>query len=235
MNRIVVGALAVCTLLSAGTLQAQQGARTAQQQAYEQKREELMRELEESQKRLAELRGQRVELSTRIENVIARMLEERARALLMTNEQSALQELDAILTSSQDNLLAQRDRFNALGDVVRRRGGAVLVVLLRADSSTTNQLLGQVTLQIDNQPVANRTYTVTSNNALSLGAVDPLYRSNVLPTAHRINLSATVDGRPVTSGLDVTAAGAAVTYVQFAIRNGQIVHTTWTSRGTTPF
>ena len=235
MNRTAVGVLALCTLLGAGTLHAQQGARTAQQQAYEQKREELLRELEESQKRLAELRGQRVELSTRIENVIARMLEERARALLMTNEQNALQELDAILTSSQDNLLAQRDRFNALGDVVRRRGGAVLVVLLRADSSTTSQLLGQVTLQIDNEQVANRSYTVTSNNALSLGAVDPLYRSNVLPTAHRINLSATIDGRPVTSGLDVTAAGAAVTYVQFAIRNGQIVHTTWTSRGTTPF
>jgi hypothetical protein len=235
MNRIVVGALAMCTMVGAGTLHAQQGARTAQQQAYEQKRAELTRELEESQKRLAELRGQRVELSTRIENVIAKMLEERARALLMTNEANALQELDAILTSSQDNLLAQRDRFNALGDVVRRRGGAVLVVLLRADSSTTNQLLGQVTLQIDAAPVANRAYTVTSNNALSLGAVDPLYRSNVLPTAHTISLSATIDGRPVMSNVDVTAAGAAVTYVQFAIRNGQIVHTTWTSRGTTPF
>src|SRR5215210_5604428 len=189
MNRMVLGALAVCTLMGAGTLHAQQGARTAQQQAYEQKRKELTQELEESQKRLAELRGQRVELSTRIENVIAKMLEERARALLMTNEQNALQQLDAILTSSQDNLLAQRDRFNALGDVVRRRGGAVLVVLLRADSSTSNQLLGQVTLQIDQAQVANRSYTVTSNNALSLGAVDPLYRSNVLPTAHSVNIS----------------------------------------------
>ncbi len=234
MNRMVMGALTLC-MLGAGTVHAQQGARTAQQQAYEQRRAELQRELEESQKRLAELRGQRVELSTRIENVIARMLEERARALLMTNEQNALQELDAILTSSQDNLLAQRDRFNALGDVVRRRGGAVLVVLLRADSSTGNQLLGQVTLQIDREQVATRSYTVTSNNALSLGAVDPLYRSNVLPTAHTVNLTASVNGQSLTSSVDVTAAGAAVTYVQFAVRNGQIVHTTWTSRGTTPF
>jgi hypothetical protein len=153
----------------------------------------------------------------------------------MTSEQNALQELDAILTSSQDNLLAQRDRFNALGDVVRRRGGAVLVVLLRADSSTTQQQIGAVTLQIDNEQVATRAYTVTSNNALSLGAVDPLYRSNVLPIAHTVNVSATIDGRPLTSSVQVTAAGAAVTYVQFAIRNGQIVHTTWTSRGTTPF
>jgi hypothetical protein len=235
MNRIVLSALAVCTLASAGMLQAQQGARTPQQQAYEQRRAELTRELEESQRRLAELRGQRVDLATRIENVIARMMEERARALLMTSEQSALQELDAILTSSQDNLLAQRDRFNALGDVVRRRGGAVLVVLLRADSSSTQQQIGAVTLQIDNEQVATRAYTVTSNNALSLGAVDPLYRSNVLPIAHTVNVSATIDGRPLTSSVQVTAAGAAVTYVQFAIRNGQIVHTTWTSRGTTPF
>ena len=235
MNRTVVGALAVCALLSAARLHAQDPVRTPQQQAYEQKRAELVRELEESQKRLADIRGQRVELTTRIENVIARMMQERAQALLMSNEQTALQELDVILTSSQDNLLAQRDRFTALGDVVRRRGGAVLVVLLRADSSTSTQQLGAVTLQVDNEQVANRTYTITSNNALRLGAVDPLYRSNVLPTGHTVNVSATIDGRPMTSSVQVMAAGASVTYVQFAVRNGQIVHTTWTSRGTTPF
>ena len=235
MNRIVLSALAMCTLASAAQLHAQDPVRTPQQQAYEQKRAELMRELEESQKRLSEIRGQRVELTTRIENVIARMMQERAQALLMTNEQTALQELDVILTSSQDNLLAQRDRFTALGDVVRRRGGAVLVVLLRADSSASEQQLGAVTLQVDNEQVANRSYTLTSNNALRLGAVDPLYRSNVLPTGHTVNVSATIDGRPVTSSVQVMAAGASVTYVQFAVRNGQIVHTTWTSRGTTPF
>ena len=235
MNRIMLGALAMCTLASVARLHAQEPVRTPQQQAYEQKRAELVRELEESQKRLSEIRGQRVELTTRIENVIARMMEQRAQALLMTNEQTALQELDVILTSSQDNLLAQRDRFTALGDVVRRRGGAVLVVLLRADSSTSEQQLGAVTLQVDNEQVANRTYTLTSNNALRLGAVDPLYRSNVLPTGHTVNVSATIDGRPVTSSVQVMAAGASVTYVQFAVRNGQIVHTTWTSRGTTPF
>ena len=235
MNRIVLGALALCTLVSAAQLHAQDPVRTPQQQAYEQKRAELTRELEESQKRLAEIRGQRVELTTRIENVIARMMEQRARELLMSNEQTALQQIDAILTSSQDNLLAQRDRFTALGDVVRRRGGAVLVVLLRADSSASTQQLGAVTLEVDAQPVANRSYTLTSNNALRLGAVDPLYRSNVLPTGHTVSVSATIDGRPVTSSVQVMAAGASVTYVQFAIRNGQVVHTTWTSRGTTPF
>lgn len=235
MNRIALGALAVCMLAGVRQLHAQTPVATPQQQAYEQKRAELTKELEESAKRLSDIRGQRVELTTRIENVIARMMQERAQALLMSNEQNALQGLDAILTSSQDNLLAQRDRFTALGDVVRRRGGAVLVVLLRADSSATTQQLAGVTLQVDNEQVANRTYTITSNNALRLGAVDPLYRSNVLPTGHTVSVSANIDGRPVTSSVQVMAAGASVTYVQFAVRNGQVVHTTWTSRGTTPF
>jgi hypothetical protein len=111
----------------------------------------------------------------------------------------------------------------------------VLVVLLRADSSATSQTLASATLTVDGAEVANRTYSATSNSALQAGAVDPLYRSNVLPTGHTIAITATVNGTPVTGSVQLTAPGASVTYVQFAIRNGQIVHTTWTSRGTTPF
>jgi hypothetical protein len=44
-----------------------------------------------------------------------------------------------------------------------------------------------------------------------------------------------VNGQPMTQTINVSAAGETVTYVQFAIRNGQVVPTTWTSRGTTPF
>ena len=234
MNRIVVGAFALCTLLGARSLHAQQGSRTAQQQAYEQKRAELLKELEESQKRLAELRGQRVELSTRIENVIAKMLEERARALLMTNEQNALQQLDAILTSSQDNLLAQRDRFLTIGDAVRRRSGAILVVLLRADSSAQQQLSGAA-LTLNGATVETRTYSLAASNALNVGAVDQVYRSNVLPTTHTVAVTVTVNGQAVTQTVTVSAAPEAVTYVQFAVRNGQVTPTTWSSRGTTPF
>ena len=283
MKRMAVAVVALIAVTVPGRASAQD----PNQQAYESKRQELVKELEQTQERLSEVRSQRVQLTARIENVIAQMMQQRAQALLMSKEMNSLQQLDAILTSSQDNLLAQRDRFtaigdavrgrsgamlvvliradssssnqilnsatlqvdnaavesrtysmtanNALGDVVRRRGGAVLVVLLRADSSSSSQQLGQAALQIDGEQVATRAYSVTSNNALSLGAVDPLYRSNVLPTAHRVNLTASINGSPVTSSVEVTAAGAAVTYVQFAIRNGQIVHTTWTSRGTTPF
>jgi hypothetical protein len=39
----------------------------------------------------------------------------------------------------------------------------------------------------------------------------------------------------MTQTVNVAAAGESVTYVQFAVRNGQVVPTTWTSRGTTPF
>ena len=236
MNRIKLGAVALCTLAGAESLRAQPPTTTPPQtQAYEQKRNELQKQLEEAQAQLADLRNQRVTLTARLESVIATVTQQRAAALLMSNEQTALQQLDAILTSSQDNLLAQRERFQSLADVIRQRGGAVLVVLLRADSSTTSQVIGQATLTVDGASAATRTYTPTSNSALAIGAVDPLYRSNVLPTGHTIALSAIVNGTPVNTSLQVTAPGASVTYVQFAVRNGQIVHTTWTSRGTTPF
>src|SRR5919201_1162689 len=155
--------------------------------------------------------------------------------LLLSNETTALQQLDAMLTTSQDALLAQRDRFLAVGDAVRRRAGSVLVVLLRADSAAQGQSLGTAALQVDNAQVDTRSYTTTAQSALQQGAVDQLYRANVLPTGHTVTLQLQVNGQPLTQSLSVTAAGESVTYVQFAVRNGQLVPTTWTSRGTTPF
>lgn len=231
MKRMAVALLAMIALVPAGRA----GAQDVQQQAYQSKRQELVRELEQTQERLAEVRSQRVQLAARIENVIAQMMQQRAQALLMSNEMNALQQLDAILTSSQDNLLAQRDRFTSIGEAVRGRSGAMLVVLLRADSSGASQILNSATLQVDNANVESRTYSVTANNALRNGAVDQMYRANVLPTGHTVTLQLTVDGRPLTQTVTVNAAGQTVTYVQFAVRNGQLVPSTWTSRGTTPF
>jgi hypothetical protein len=231
MKRIALAFLAVIAVAAPGRARAQD----VQQQAYESKRAELVKELQQTQSQLAEVRSARLQLAARIETVIAQMLQQRAQALLMSNEQNALQQLDAILTSSQDNLLAQRDRFTSIGDAVRQRTGAMLVVLLRADSSTSQAMLGNATLQVDNASVQSRTYNMTANNALSMGAVDQLYRSNVLPTAHTVVLQITVNGTPLTQTVNVSAAGETVTYVQFAVRNGQVVPTTWTSRGTTPF
>ena len=108
-----------------------------------------MRELETTQQRLSELRGQRVQLQARIENVLAAELERRAQQLMMASERDALMQLDAILTSSQDNLLAQRERFRALGDAVRRRTGSVLVVMFRADSAAQGQTVTDARLEVD--------------------------------------------------------------------------------------
>ncbi len=233
MKRMVLAALAAVLMLLPGLAAAQE--QTFQQQAYQQRRQALMRELEAAQKQLAESRGNRVELSARIESVIAQLLEQRAQQLLMSDETTALQQIDSILTASQDNLLAQRDRFAAIGDAARRRSGAVLVVLLRADSSTTTQLLQTASLTVDNVPTESRTYSVAANNALQIGAVDQMYRADVLPTSHTVTLQVSVEGQTLTQTVNVAAAEQSVTYVQFAVRNGQLVPTTWTSRGTTPF
>ena len=232
MKRIAVAALALMAIGASHRVAAQD----VQQEAYKQKREELVKELQQTQSALSDLRAQRVQLQARIENVIAQMMQQRAQALLMSNESNALQQLDAMLTSSQDNLLAQRDRFTTIADAVRRRSGSMLVVLLRADSSTgPGQILGNATLQVDNAQVDSRSYTVTANSALRQGAVDQVYRADVLPTSHTVTLQITVNGQPMTQTMNVTAAGETVTYVQFAVRNGQVVPSTWTSRGTTPF
>ncbi len=209
--------------------------RSPADEAYERRRAELVRELESTQARLSELRGQRVQLQARIENVLAAELERRAQQLMMTTERDALMQLDAVLTASQDNLLAQRERFRSLGDAVRRRTGAVLVVLLRADSAAQGQSLGEARLEVDGAVAGTRTYTPTSNEALRLGAVDQLYRSDVLPTRHSIRVQVTVNGQPVVQTIDINTQGGTVTYLQFAVRNGRLVPTTWTSRGTTPF
>ena len=231
MKRIAVTALFTMALLLPAAVAAQE---TAQQQAYKNRREQLVKELQNAQKAVAEIRGERVQLQTRIESVIAEALRNRAATLMLSNESRALNQLDSVLTLSQDNLLAQRDRFQLIGDAVRRRTGAVLVVLLRADS-TQSQLIQTATLSVDNAQAESRTYSVTANSALSLGAVDQLYRSNVLPTTHTVMLSAIVNNQPVTQTVSVNVPTESVTYVQFAVRGGQIIQTTWSSRGTTPF
>lgn len=236
MKRMVLAAFAaVLIALPAMPAVAAGQEQTFQQQAYSQRRQALLRELEAAQKQLAESRGNRVELAARIESVIARLLEQRAEQLLMSNETAALRQIDSILTSTQDNLLAQRDRFVAIGDAARRRSGAVLVVLVRADSSAQSQILQSANLTVDNVPAQSRTYSVAASSALSIGAVDQMYRADVLPTSHTVTLQISVDGQTLTQTVNVAAAEQAVTYVQFAVRNGQLVPTTWTSRGTTPF
>jgi hypothetical protein len=206
----------------------------AQQQAYENRRGALVKELQSTQDKLSDLRSQRVRLEARIENVLAETMQRRTQQLLVSKEQTALLQLDGVLASAQDNMVAQRDRMRSLGDAVRRRAGAVLVVTLRADSAAPGSL-GDASLQIDNMVAATRTYSQVAAQALQTGAVDPLYRSEVLPSTHTVELHLTLAGQQVVQGINVNAVAETVTYVEFTVRNGQLVPTTWTSRGTTPF
>jgi hypothetical protein len=161
-------------------------------------------------------------------------MQERAQALLLSNEQTALQQLDALLSTSQGNLLAQRERFGALSDAIGSRAGATLVVLLRADSSQAQSVQSAV-VTVDSVGGEPRTYSAQASSALTRGAVDQLYRAPVVPTDHAVAIQVTVDGRTLTGSLTVPAARQSVTYVQFAVRNGQVTSSTWTSRGTGPF
>jgi hypothetical protein len=161
-------------------------------------------------------------------------MQERAQALLLSNEQTALQQLDALLATSQTNLVAQRDRFVTLSDAIGGRTGAILVVLLRADSSQS-QTVQSATVTIDNVSGEPRTYSGAASGALARGAVDEVYRAPVVPSDHAVAIQVTVDGRTLTGTANVPAARQSVTYVQFAVRNGQVTSTSWAGRGSGPF
>ena len=201
---------------------------------YKAKREQLSKELEDTQKALADARGQRAQLQARLESLIAKTMEERAQALLLSNEQNALQQLDALLSTSQTSLITQRDRFATLTEAIGARTGATLVVLLRADSSQS-QTIQSAVVTVDSVPVEPRTYTGKASGALARGAVDQLYRAPVVPTDHAVTIRVTVDGRTLSASTTVPASRQSVTYVQFAVRNGQVTSSTWTSRGSGPF
>ena len=230
--------LAVALALAPSALQAQadssgRSADSAAQAVYESQRSALIKQLQATQDQLSQLRGQRVALEAEIDNAMAQTTARRANDLLMSTEQNALVELDKTLSGAQDNMQAQRDRMSALGDAVKRRSGAVLVVLLRADSSQSSPTA--VEMSLDGGPPDTRTYSAIATQALSQGAVDELFRSAVLPVAHTVDVKVTVNGQPVTSRANVSAQVNVVTYLQFTVRNGQVVPNTWTSQGTTPF
>src|SRR5688572_14231222 len=69
---------------------------------YKARRDQLTKELEETQKALADAKGQRAQLQARLEGLIAQAMQERAQALLLSNEQTALQQLDALLATRSE-------------------------------------------------------------------------------------------------------------------------------------
>jgi septal ring factor EnvC (AmiA/AmiB activator) len=224
--------LGVAVLLPAA-LPAQHADSTTMQQAYEQRRTELLKDLQQTQDSLGSLRSQRVRLESHIDNVLAQSTEQRAQQLLLSGDLNALLQLDAVLAQAQENMSAQRDRMTALGDAVRKRSGAALVVLFRADSAPMG-IATAVELTIDNASAASRTYSTIAQTALHQGAVDELYNAEMLPTVHTVQASATLGGQPVSAALNVQTAPNMVTYVQFTVQDGKVISSTWTSQGTTP-
>jgi hypothetical protein len=201
---------------------------------YKARREQLAKELEATEKALADAKGQRAQLQARVEGLIAQAMQERAQTLLLSNEQTALQQLDALISTSQDNLLAQRERFAALSGAIGARAGSTLIVLLRADSSQS-QTVQSAVVTIDSVASTPRTYSAQASSALARGAVDQVYSAPVVPADHAVAIQVTVDGKTLSGTTTVPAARQSVTYVQFIVRNGQVTSTTWTNRGAGPF
>lgn len=203
------------------------------EQVYDAQRAALVKQLQNTQDQLSQLRSQRIALEAEIDNALAQATQKRAAQLLMSNEQNALVQLDQTLSKALDDMQAQRDRMSALGDAVKRRTGAVLVVLLRADSAQSAPTAAE--LSLDGGPPNTRTYSEIAGQALHQGAVDELFRSAVLPVSHTVDVQITLAGQPVAARATVNAKTDVVTYLEFTVRNGQVVPSTWTSQGTTPF
>lgn len=237
----VQAAVLCVALMGGGSLGAQNAptsapppARDTAGQPYSVRRQEVLKDIKASQQKLDELRVERLKLEARVEAVASKAAEQRANTLMMSRETYALRQLDSLLTVSQDNLLAQRDRFLSLGEAVRRRAGAELVVVFRADSSTQLQRIDSVKVEIDDGIGAERHYSLVASGALGNGAIDELYRSNVLPASHAVALTVAVNGAPQTQTVHVDAAAGAITYVQFTLRNGQMTQATWANRDAAP-
>lgn len=204
------------------------------QQVYDAQRAALVKQLQESQQELSAVRSQRIQLEANIDNALARAMQSRAQMLLMSPEQTALLQLDSTLAGAQDNMQAQRDRMQALGESVRNRVGAVLVVLLKTDSAYAGPV-GGADLTVDGAAAGSHTYSAIAVDALHRGAVDQLYRAPVLPTGHTVSVKVAVGTESLTQSASVSVPSGVVTYIQFLVRGAQIVPSTWTSKGTTPF
>jgi hypothetical protein len=241
MRKRYIGTLATVAIggmLTAPSILPGQATRTtdtvSSEASYQSQRQATLKQIEADQKALQDLHAGRLQLESRIEVVAAKAAEQRTNELLMSHQTTALRQLDSVLTSSQDNLLGQRDRFLTLGVMVRERASAQLIVVMRVDSGQQLERMDTMTLQIDSATTTTRNYTPAAVDALNAGAVDQVYHSTVLPATHVVTVSASVNGQMQTKAVSVDVPAGAATYVQFAVHNGQLVQSTWTNRSSTP-
>ena len=184
-------------------------------------------QLKSLQEQLDLTRKQRLELEARLERELSLEIAQRAQMLAMGGEVGALQRLELLLDSAQARLLVQRDRIRLLGDAARTPGASVLVVLLRMDKVPPGDV-GAV-LMLDGNQAGTRTFGVEQAKSLAAGAAEELYRGEVPPSSHRVLLQVAGTGLNSGATIDVPAAPQLITYVEFSLRGGTLVATTWTS------
>jgi hypothetical protein len=177
-------------------------------------------------------RRQRLALESQIERQLASGIAERARNLSMSNEASALQRLETLLDSAQVRLLAQRDRIRVLRDAANQSDKAILVVLVRTDAPTDGDL-GASVLVDGGQPKMTA-ISSERTRAMAAGTAEELFRGEVTPTEHRVTVAVTARGLNLTESVSFPASLREVRYVEFSIRSGRLIPTTWTSRTTQP-
>jgi hypothetical protein len=173
-------------------------------------------------------RRQRLALEAQVERQLASGIAERARTLAMSNEAAALQRLEALLDSAQARLLAQRDRIRVLRDAARLGDKAILVVLVRSDVAPDGELGASVLL--DGAQAKMTAIPAERTRSMGSGTAEELYRGEVTPSTHRVTLAVTGRGLNLTESLSFPVNPREVRYVEFAIRSGRLVPTTWTAR-----
>jgi hypothetical protein len=191
------------------------------------------RQLKSLQEQLDLTRKQRLELEARLEKELASEIAQRAQLLAMGGEIGALQRLEQLLDSAQARLLVQRDRIRLLGDAARTPGASVLVVLLRMEQVPPGEV--GAALMLDGQSTGTRTISTDQTKTLTAGAAEELYRGEVPSSTHKVFLQVSAQGINVGTGIDVPAAPQQVTYVEFTLRGGTLVASTWTSIASSGF
>ncbi len=148
-------------------------------------------------------------------------MQDRAQALLLTNEQTALQQLDALLATSQTNLTAQRDRFAGLSSAIERKVGrdprraAACRLVAGANGAVGRRVGGQRVERPAHVLRAGEWRARARRRGRGVSRAGHPERSRDRDSGD--------GGWPNPDGIRQRAGGAqAVTYVQFAVRNGQV-------------
>lgn len=173
-------------------------------------------------------RKQRIALEAAVERQLATGIAERTKNLSMSQESDALQRLETLLDSAQARLLVQRDRIRQLKDAATQTDKAVLVILLRADDIPAGDIAATVLIDGEQQ----KAVTINAERAKTMlaGAADELYRAEITPADHKIVVTLAGKGLAASEPITLPTASREVRYVEFALRNGKLVTTTWTSR-----